>query len=305
MVRTALVVLVLASLAALAGCRSARTLGSHAHGEGDHGLGPDRHAPHEPAHDEHLHAEPLHGRLCYGWLACPEHAHASRCGAAYVHAFGLEPAFLGRDLLLTVERADGETSLEAELEYALTRRLLMVVEAPWHWTDEEDGQGDVGLGLRGLLYESNRLLTSAQVALEAPTARGDLGANEWRLAPSLLAWADLGRGFTAQAGLTCDLGLEGGTAEGRWDLAFAWSRPCSPLFGGCGGHAHGFASLLAEGHGLYALEGVERGPLAHGLLLGVSLPLHRTLDLRAGWTVTWEEGEDAVTGWVLGCVVHL
>jgi hypothetical protein len=305
--RTALVVACFAVLVAVTGCRSARPHGSPTHHEAthEHGFAPDLDAPHDHGPEGHLHAEPLYGRLCYAWGACPEHAHASRCGAAYVHAFGVEPAFLGRDLLLTVEGEDGETSLEAEVEYALTRRLLMVVELPWHWTDEEDGGGDVGVGLRGLLYESNRFLASAQVAVEAPTARGDLGADEWRLAPSVLAWGDLGRGFTLQGGLTLDLSLEGGDTEGRWDAALAWSLPRSPFFGGCGGHGPAHASLLLEGHGLYALDGAERGTLEHGLLLGVSLPLHRTFDLRAGWTVAWEEGEDAATGWVLGCVVHL
>jgi hypothetical protein len=285
----------------LAGCRTAC-------------LGPCEHD-----HDEPERPPPLCADLCVGWCDPVDHAHASRRGTPYVHAFHVEPAFLGRDVLLHVEREGDEHGVEAELEWALTRRLLLVAEVPYAWTEDEDGFGDVALGLRGLLLETDRLIVSAQVGVELPTASGGLGADEVVVSPGFSAWADLGGRFSAQAGVNFGYATESGDTEVSWGAALVKSFPFCPLFRSCAGthaeeehgqeeHAHGhgtFLSLFLEGRGVYPLSGPEEGASTHELLLGVSVPVAADFDLRVGWTLLWDDEADAASGWVAGFVLHL
>jgi hypothetical protein len=286
------------ALVVLVGCRSARVAE-----ETDHDHGEER-------------PPPLCTDLRCGWRAPVDDAHESRRGAPYVHAFHLEPAFLGRDVLVHAEREGDEHGLELELEYALTRRLLLLAELPYHWAEDDEGLGDLGLGLRGLLVETDRLLVSTQVGLGFPTARRDLGEDEVVVSPRALAWGDLGCWFTAQAGVGLDYGAESGDLELSWGGALAKSFSCDALLPWCtcrrphshGEEEHGHDSVLTlflEGRGSLALSGPEDGATSHELLFGVSVPLYRGVDARAGWTLRWDEDDDAAAGWVAGFVLHL
>jgi hypothetical protein len=188
----------------------------------------------------------------------------------------------------------------------LTRRLLLVPEVPVHWTDEGDGVGDLGLGLRALLVETDPFLLSAQVGLEFPTAGSGLGAGEVVVAPGLLAWADLGRWFTAQAGVGVALGTESEETELSWGVALAKSFEGRPLLR-CRRHDAGHPghwSLFLEGRGTHALSGPEEGASSQEALFGVSVPVTPDLDARAGWSLRWDDEDHATSGWVLGFVVH-
>jgi hypothetical protein len=299
-------------LGLLPGCRTTALCADHAeHAGSAEDAGHVEHAEHGH-HDEPERPPPLCLDLCRGWFACVDHAHESRRGTPYVHAFHVEPAFLGRDLLVHAEKEGDEHGLEAELEFALTRRLLIVAEVPYRWTDEEDGVGDAGLSLRGLLVETDRLLVSAQLGFEFPTAREGLGADEIVVAPGLLAWSDLGCWWTAQAGITFAHGTETGDAELSWGAVLAKSFALRPLLT-CGWpgahgdeHAHpSFLTLFVEGRGIHPLAGPEEGTSTHELLFGISAPVTAGLEARAGWTLRWDEADDAASGWVLGFVVHL
>jgi hypothetical protein len=101
------------------------------------------------------------------FLAPFEHIHMSDSGTPYVHSFGIEPAFTGRDLFIdhTYRVGDGvaEHESELELEWAFTKRLGMIVEVPYVWEDEEgvatgSGFGDLAIVPRALLIESERFL---------------------------------------------------------------------------------------------------------------------------------------------------
>lgn len=290
--------LVVLVAAALAGCRAALPSASHGH-EHASGHAHDLERPERPP--------PLCYDLRCAWRAPVDHAHESRRGAPYVHAFHVEPAFLGRDLLVHAEREGDERALETEVEWALTRRLLLVAELPLHETEADDGLGDLGLGLRGLFVETDRFLLSGQIGLEVPTADGDLGADEVVVAPSLLAWGDLGGLLTLQGGTTLAIGTETGDVELSWGAALVKSFPCRPLLScGDGHHDHGsWLSLMLEGRGTYGLSGPDEGTSAHEALLGISVPIADGLDGRAGWNLRWEEEDDAAQGWVVGLVVHL
>ena len=79
----------------------------------------------------HSHDRPASGG---GLLEPFEHIHLSRLGTPLVHSFGVEPAFTGRDLFTDYRfrSGDGITEHEIgfELEWAFTRRLGIIVEAP-------------------------------------------------------------------------------------------------------------------------------------------------------------------------------
>ena len=265
---------------------------------------------HDAGHDVEVHRPAALGMdFSRGWSACPDHSHESRCGTPYVHSFHTEPAFLGRDLLVHAEREGDEHVVEPELEWALTRRLLLVAELPYTWTDDADGLGDSGLGLRGLFLETDRLLLSGQVSFEFPTGVGGLGAGETAVAPSLLAWADLGGWVTAQAGLTFACGTESHDTEVSWGAVLTKSFPFHPLFAGSrhdDGHGHASVlSLMLEGRGAYGLSGAEEGASSHEALLGVVAPFTRDVEIRTAWTLRWDDEDGATSGWVVGLVFHL
>jgi hypothetical protein len=297
---------------AFVGCRTAPVhreapSAPHTHEEHAH----EGHAHAARGHEGHAHGlerpPPLRLDLCRDWFACAQDAHASRCGTPYVHAFWLEPSFLGRDLLFSVGTEGDDHVAEPELEWALTRRLLLVAELPYALTEDgDDGLGDLELGLRGLLVESNRLLVSGQVAFEVPTAKDGLGADEVVVAPSVLAWADLGSWFTLQGGATFEFATATEETTFTWGAALIKSFRASPLFGACGGsHGHdSVLSLFLEASGTTPLSGSDDAS-EHELLFGLSAPVTHGLDARAAWTLLWDDEREAESGWVLGFAWHL
>jgi hypothetical protein len=336
--------LVLFVAASATGCRTAPAHGTRgaaatavatsrteppAHAEDEHAGDDDlrRTAVHEEHEEAEASPPPLGADLRCGWRDPALHSHESRLGTPYVHAFHIEPAFLGRDLLLHVEKEGEEHAVEAELEWAVTRRLLLVAEAPYVRGEDEEGVGDLGLGLRALGIETDRFLLAGQVSIELPTAQGDLGADETIISPTLIAWADLGGWFTAQASVGFEHGIDSGDQELSVAGVLAKSFPCGPLCRSCvEGRAHlhsvaehghdaheheshghaGVLSLFLEGRATQAVAGSERGAREHELLLGVSVPVTDRLDLRVGWTLLWEhDADDPVSGWVAGFVLHL
>lgn len=246
--------------------------------------------------------------------AAEGHAHASPRGTPFVHAFHTEPAFLARHLLLHVEREGDAHGIEAEVEWPLTQRLGLLAEVPYAWTHDEGGLGDVALGVRVLLCERDRFLVAGQAVFELPTAKAGLGADEIVAAPALLAWVDLGRWVTAQGSLGMSYGSAVGGTELSWGAVLAKSFPLRTLLRSPGaGHDHGahghgthsFLSFLLETRGAAVLSGPDEGATSRELLLGVSLPLASEVDVRAGWTLLWEDDEPAASGWVAGVVLEL
>ena len=87
-----------------------------------------------------------------------------------MHLFFSEPAFLDRDLFLDyriVRGEDGtEIELESELEWAFTRRIGLVIEAPYGFLNPkeestENGFGDIAIAPRALLMDTERFLLAA------------------------------------------------------------------------------------------------------------------------------------------------
>jgi hypothetical protein len=227
------------------------------------------------------------------------HSDYSRNGTAYVHAFGIEPAFLCRDLLVSsafVNGPDGwEYEVEAELELPLTRRLGLVVEGGYAWFSPDDapndrGFGDIAVSPRFMMLEYDDFLLSLQTEFEFPTGDADrgFGAGEVIFAPSISTWLDLGSNLTVQNSLGYEQGL-GSDGEG----VFFWGASLIKSFylngdpqllgphGGTRSHfPAGMLSLVAELGGELPVTGDENGQGAGEWLLGVSYTLSPQLALR-------------------------
>ena len=195
----------------------------------------DEHSHHEEelSHPETTTA-PLGFSLFDAWLDPWPHADLSRRGTPFVHLFTLEPAFLDRDLILSYRFTDApderEAEFEAEVEWALTRRIGLLIEAPYVMLDPESGSrergvGDTVVGGRFLLAEFDRLLLSANVALSLPTGDDDrgLGSGEVGFEPSLSLWLDLGRWITFNAQVGTEHGVESGDDALFYNAALTWS----------------------------------------------------------------------------------
>lgn len=263
-----------------------------------------------------------------GWLDPWPHSHFSRRGTPFVHLFNLEPAFLDRDLFFDFRAARGddadELEFETELEYALTRRIGVVIEAPLVQLNPQDGPtqtglGDLAIAPRVLLADADRFLLSGNLEVSFPTGdeqRG-LGAGEVGLAPSLSTWIDLGNWVTAHAQVGAEYGIESGEGELFYNAALTYSFLGPRLFPGNGradGHAHrefgpahfpaGLTNLILEYTGRTPLDGAQEGASTGELLFGASYNLDESFEIRGGYQVPLGGPQEIDDGFVFGLIYH-
>ena len=260
------------------------------------------------------------------WLDPWPHSHFSRRGTPFVHLFNLEPAFLDRDLFLDYRFAAGagedEAELEAELEWALTRRIGLVIEAPLVSLNPDDGQterglGDVAVAPRFLLADAEEFLLAANLELTLPTGQSSrgLGGGEAALAPSLSAWVDLGGGLDNWYSLSTQVGsehgLESGDAELFYNVAFTYSFLGPRLFrGGSDEHSGprhfppGLTSLIVEYTGRTGLGGEDDGRTTGELLFGGSYNVTQSWEVRAAYQHPIGGPRDIDYGYVLSLIYH-
>lgn len=262
------------------------------------------------------------GLLSGGWLEPWVHGHYSRRGTPFVHMFGIEPAYLQRDLILTNHWTDApgetETELEAELEWAFTKRLGLLVEAPLVHIEEDGGDKNTGIGdlafvPRALLVDTDLLLMTANLELTLPTGDEDkgLGAGESFLAPSLSIWADLGDWITFQS----QAGLEYGTDSKDRELFYAAGVAYTFLTTESSGSdssaaAHdghlpaGMMSAIIELGGRTALTGDEAGGTTAEMLFGACYTVNSRWELRAGLELPVGGPRDIDSGFIVSAIYH-
>lgn len=245
-----------------------------------------------------------------------EHIHMSKGGAPYVHSFGIEPAFTGRDLFIdhTYIKGGGVTEHESEieLEWAFTKRLGMIVEIPYVWEDEDgvatsSGFGDLAIVPRALLIESERFLLTAQMEIVLPTGSSRFGG-ETAIAPGIAMWNDLGKGWTLNSGVAIEHGFDADETELLFGVGLVKS------FGEHAtghtehsGHNHATAGLLhlhLEVTGSTPLNGPDEGDISLEGLVGISYGLASGLDIRAGYLFPLTTPRDFHKGFTGGLVFH-
>ncbi len=251
------------------------------------------------------------------------HLHASQNGTPYVHSFGIEPAFTGRDLFIdhTYINGDGftEHETEVELEWAFTKRLGVIVEVPYIYEDEEGvqtskGFGDLAIVPRALLVEQDRFLLTAQLEVVLPTGSSSFGGDT-AIAPGIAMWNDLGSNFT----LNSHVGLEHGFDADETELAYGLGLVKS--FGGnqvrkikdpCHDHDHGHShvshastlNLHLEITGSTPVNGPDEGDINLEALFGISYGIIEDLDIRAGYFVPLTSPNDFSHGITAGVIFH-
>jgi hypothetical protein len=287
----------------------------------------DDHDHHAHSHDEAELPAPLGLALADGWFDPWRHADFSRRGTPFVHMFNLEPAFLDRDLFVDYVATksvddEKERELAAELEYAITRRIGLIVEAPLVYLDPKEGDteqglGDVALAPRALLIETDRFLLSANLEIAFPTGSESkgLGSGEVGLAPSFSTWLDLGNWITFSTQVGTEHGLETGDSELLYAAALTWSFDGPELFkaeaethaGHAGAHDHfgpGLTSLIVEFIGRTILSGEDDDRSTAEVLMGVSHVLTESLEVRGAIQLPVGGLRDIEYGYIFGLIYH-
>ena len=258
-----------------------------------------------------------------------EHIHFSSRGTPIIHSFGIEPAFTGRDLFLDYRYREGdgftENEIEVELEWAFTKRLGVILEAPYIFEDEDgegsaSGFGDLAIVPRILLFEGERFLFTAQVEVVVPSGSDAFGG-ETAIAPGFSAWNDLGNWFT----LNTQMGVEHVFDEDITEFFFGFGLVKSFDLGG-GSHAvgddagHDHTGHDHEGHdhrtakdllnlhlevtGSVGLDGEDEGILSAEGLAGVSYGISDGADIRVAYEFPLSNPREFDGGVFAGIIIH-
>jgi len=252
-----------------------------------------------------------------GWLDPWVHRHANSRGTPFLHAFGVEPAFLERDVILDFRRTTSEhgreMEAEAEVEWAFTRRLGVVFEVPFLQVNEKGGQdhsglGDLAIAPRALLVDSDEFLMSFNLAVSVETGDEDrdLGAGETLLAPSFSFWMDLMDVGENPLTLQVQVGTEHGLSSGDTELFYNAALGL-PFLGGDKNHGEhlreGMSLLAVELTGRTVLDGPDETTTAE-VLFGAGIAVTERLVLRAGYFRGIGGPEEIDDGFTVGGVYH-
>jgi hypothetical protein len=244
-----------------------------------------------------------------------KHIHLSQRGTPYIHSFGIEPAFTGRDLFLdhSYRKGNGVTEHESELEleWAFTNRLGLIMEIPYVWEDEKgvatsSGFGDFAIVPRALLIESERFLLTAQMEVVLPTGSSKFGG-ETAIAPGVAFWADLGELWTLNSIVAVEHGFDEDSTELLYGfgLVKSFGETCENH----GDHEHfhsttGLLNLHLEATGATPLNGTDRGDISLEGLVGISYGLAAGFEIRAGYMFPITSPRDFDKGFTAGVTFH-
>lgn len=248
-----------------------------------------------------------------------EHIHRSKNGTPYVHSFGIEPAFTGRDVFLDYSYREGngvaENETELELEWAFTQRLGVIMEVPYIWEDEEgvasaNGLGDFAIVPRALLIESERFLLTAQLEIALPTGSSAFGG-ETAIAPGIAMWNDLGNWWTLNSNIAVEHGFDEDSTEFLFGIGLV--KSFGERYGNHtdhAGHDHpassggGLFNIHLEATGSTPLNGEDKGDVNLEGLIGISYGLTENLDIRAGYLFPITSPRDFNKGFTGGVIIH-
>lgn len=249
-----------------------------------------------------------------------EHIHLSKSGTPYVHSFGIEPAFTGRDFFIDHSYREGngvaEHESELELEWAFTKRLGIIAEIPYIWEDEEGVAtgsrfGDLAIVPRALLIESERFLLTAQMEVVLPSGSSRFGG-ETAIAPGIAMWNDLGNWWTLNTGFSIEHGFDADETELLFGVGLvkSFGETCSDdrdKSHAHHGHSHSTADMLhlhLEATGSTPLNGPDEGDINIEGLVGISYGLAAGFDIRAGYLFPITSPKDFDEGFTAGFIFH-
>lgn len=254
--------------------------------------------------------------LASDFLESYEHSHASQKGTPFSHSFGIEPAFTGRDIIVSHTYLEGEAEseheMEVELEWAFTKRLGVIVELPYLWEDEEgeasfSGLGDIVIVPRVLLVETENFLLTLQAESKLPSGSSSTGG-EKAIAPGINLWNDLGYGFTLNSAIAIEHEYEENANALEFGLGLIKTFSTSESgHSDHTGHHHGTAGLLnlhLEVTGESPLNGEEEGDVNLEGIFGVSYALTQSMDVRLGYIFPITTPKEIDYGLTGGLIYH-
>jgi len=197
----------------------------------------------------------------------------------YIHPITTEAAFNDNDFFIDYAfsnfRDEDEHEIEIELEYALTRRLGVVIETALAFETEggstENGIEDLEIAGRVVLAEYERSITTFSLGFGIPTGENDFSSDELILEPSLLSWFDFGYGIT----FNTKIGLEIGTRSDS--LEFIYEGAVIKDFGGP-------LALSLESQSIVNLRDDEEEDFISNLTIGGIFRLNNSNSIRAAYT---------------------
>jgi hypothetical protein len=257
-----------------------------------------------------------------------------------IHFFFTEPAWPERDLIVDYLYTKGDEGKEheiaTELEWALTRRIGIVLEVPGLILNPADGVQEIGFGdfvvaPRFLLADFDRFMMSANIEVSTPTGDDErgLGAGETILAPSLSGWLDLGNWWTAGFQVGSEAGLSSGDNEIFYSVALARTvfgrAVCCPRYCRHGEHASGghsehtgehgeqdegnhfppgLTSWILEYTGQSGTWGPNNGRTTGEMVVGVNYTVTEHTQVRAGYQFPVFSPRDFDSRVVIGAIYH-
>lgn len=245
-----------------------------------------------------------------------EHIHLSKQGTPFVHSFGIEPAFTGRDLFLDYAYLEGdgvtEHETELELEWAFTSRLGVILEVPYIWEDEEgeasvSGFGDFAIVPRALLIESDRFNLTGQIEVVLPTGSSLFGG-ETAIAPGIAMWNDLGNWWTLNSGIAVEHVFDEDSTE--FAFGFGLIKSFGEKHEDHAGHDHhtsspgGIFNIHLEATGSTPLNGEDKGDFSVEGLVGISYGFAAGFDIRAGYIFPISTPKEFDHGFTTGLIFH-
>lgn len=221
--------------------------------------------------------------LTRGWFepaGAHSHSNDSPDGRArYIHPLTIEAAFNDNDFFIDYAYNsfddEDEHEIEVELEYALTRRLGIVIESAYEFENEdgstEEGFADLSIASRFVLVENKNFIATASVEFGIPIGDDDFTADEFVVEPSLLTWFDLGNGFTLNTAVGAEFETESNETELFIDAALVKDLG-------------GAFAVSFESRNTIELRGEERGDITSEATLGLIYQLNGSTSLRGGWS---------------------
>lgn len=232
------------------------------------------------SHDHSGHADEVFGfNLLDHWFdSSGVHDHSSENRSRLIHPLTVEAAFNDGDFFLDYVFSsfddEDEHEIEIELEFALTRRLGIILETAYEFENEDgstdQGFADLAVATRFVLAEFENVITTANIEFQIPTGEEAFSSDELILEPTLLTWFDLGHGFT----LNTAIGLEIGTRSN--DLEFLFETALLKQLG------NGLA-LTVETRSEVGLRDEERGDISSEGTLGAIYRFNKSTSIRGGW----------------------
>lgn len=269
--------------------------------------------------------KPFGVSLTKHWFEKWPDSHFSRRGVPFTHLFNLEPATLDRDFFLDTKFVRGESGNEVEigteLEWALTRRIGFVLEAPLTFLDpdvgvRETGVGDVSIAPRLLMVDTRRFLLAFNFKVDFPTGsqRRGLGAGEVAISPTISTWFDLGHWFAFSTQFGTRFGVESGDKELLYNAAITWAflghalvkKKPKPHEG----EPHelhfppGQVNLVSEYTGTTSIDGASDGQSLGLVTVGAGYLITSGLEVRGGVQFPVTERREFDRGYIFSLVRH-